>query len=77
MDQSALSSINRQVYQRFPELTGVKPRIKKQDVNTLLTYQGEVKISGSQQSGSLKSMARIVRVVVNPQNVIIKISTSR
>jgi len=77
MDQSALSSINRQVYQRFPELIDVKPRLKKLDDNTLLTYQAEVKISGPTQSGSPKSMPRIVRVVVNPRNEIIKISTSR
>lgn len=77
MDQAALSSINRQVYQRFPELAGVKPRLKKVADNTLLTYQSEVKISASGAKGSVQSMARVVRVVVNPRNEIVKISTSR
>jgi len=71
MDNSNLSLINQVVYERFPELRGVKPRLQKLDRNTLLTYQSKVNLSTE------KSLYRSVRVVVNERGEIVKISTSR
>jgi hypothetical protein len=71
MDHSLLPPINQEVYRRFPELRGVKPSLQKLAQNTLLIYQGLVTLPGN------KSLQRNVRVVVNEQGKIIKISTSR
>jgi hypothetical protein len=71
MDSSTLSSINQQVYQRFPDLKGVKPRMQKVDRNTLLTYQKQVTLAEQ------KTIKRSVRVVVDENGRIVKISTSK
>lgn len=71
MDNPSLNSINQVVYQRFPELRGVKPRIQKQEKNTLLTYQAKITLPDEH------TINRSVRVVVSERGEIIKISSSR
>lgn len=71
MDTINLTSINKVVYQRFPELSGVRPKIQKQENNTLLTYQNTLQIAEE------RFFVRSVRVVVNSHGEIVKISTSR
>jgi hypothetical protein len=71
MDSSTLTSINQEVYQRFPDLKGVKPRMQKVDRNTLLTYQKQVILAEQ------KTIHRSVRVVVDENGRIVKITTSK
>lgn len=73
MDSKTLSSISKQVYQRFPEVQGASPKVQSQG-NTdqyLLIYTGNVKTADG------KTLKRMVRVVVSAQGKIIKMSTSR
>ncbi len=80
MDASQIKSINQDVYRRFPEFTGVQPKVQKQttsskasgDLQTfLLTYKGQASLPGQ------KTLPRWVRVVANEQGKILKITTSR
>jgi hypothetical protein len=71
MEARSISAINQEVYRRFPELKGVKPRLQKIDRNTLLLYQAEINLPEQ------KSLHRSVRVVVNERGEILKMSTSR
>ena len=71
MDNHSISLINQEVYRRFPELKGSKPKIQKMDGNTLLVYKTQVHLSDQ------KTINRSVRVVVNERGEIIKLSTSR
>ncbi len=83
MDPKTLSRVVAQIYSRYPEFDGCKPRVRKQptveaaptaETMYLLTFQktGQVK-SGN---GAI-SMTRILRVVVSSQGKIKKVSTSR
>ncbi len=87
MDSKTLKHVSSLVYRQFPEMAGVQPKLRLQkapeNVKTarpngptngptyLLTYQTKVSL----QNG--KSMPRYVRVVLNPQGDILKITTSR
>ena len=71
MDHTLLHPINQEVYRRFPGLRGVKPKMQKLAENTLLIYQSQVSLPDN------KLLQRSVRVVVNEQGKIVKISTSR
>lgn len=86
LDSKIIKNVSDRVYQRFPEVSGTKPSIKKQnerkkpnrsdssvkDVNSyLLTYKGSVLL------GNGKKMNRWVRVVVDNKGKILKITTSR
>ena len=71
MDSAALARINAEVYRRFPEFQGVKPQARKVDRNTLLTYRITIELADN------KKLNRSMRVVVDDQDRIIKISTSR
>lgn len=75
MDQDILSKVCNQVYSKFPEVNGKKPKIQTQDkadgVNYLVIFSG----SGKTANGSV--ISRVVRVVVSDTGKIIKMTTSR
>lgn len=86
LDPKTLKKVSDQVYKRFPEVSGVKPSIRKQTgsqkskqtgnsgtniSNFLLTFRGKVDL------GNGKKMDRWVRVVVDNRGKIIKMTTSR
>ncbi len=80
LDEKYIKSISRQIHQRFPEVAGIQPKIRlqrlegsqdKDHANYLLTFSGKAQIAGDRQ------MERTVRVVVNNQGKILKITTSR
>jgi hypothetical protein len=83
MDPKTIQKISSQVYQQFPEIAGVRPKVRQRpsagknasknggSETYLLTFQGKADI------GPGKSLPRLVRVVANIQGKIIKISTSR
>jgi acetylornithine/succinyldiaminopimelate/putrescine aminotransferase len=85
MDTKLLQAISKEIYQRFPELRGRKPRVQtvKPGQNAsaglaapngaayLLVYSGRAVTSTGKQ------IPYVVRVVVSAQGKIIKISSSR
>jgi len=73
MDNHIIKSISEKIYQRFPYLRGVKPKIRTQSTQPgyLLTYRTDVRTTDN------LVLTRIVRVVVNQEGKVLKISTSR
>jgi hypothetical protein len=81
MDPKLHDSIVNQIYRRFPEFRGVQPKVRIQSpaetkpVNAgttyLYTFQKNVTTEGN------KTLNRWVRVVVNQNGKILKVSTSR
>jgi hypothetical protein len=75
MDAKALSSICDEVYQRFPEVNGVRPKLQSMSKGT--ASQHVLIFSGHATTASGKSMERVVRVVVSADGKVIKMSTSK
>lgn len=72
MDSRALQTICSRVYQRFPEMQGVRPNVQEyQGSQLLLIFKG----SGKTADG--RAIQRTVRVVANPDGKISKMTTSR
>lgn len=72
MDQDIMKKVCEQVYKRFPEVKGSKPKVRSYDQDlSLLIFQGK----GIAADG--RSIPRTVRVVVNPEGKIKKVTTSR
>jgi len=72
MDKKLLTSICNQVYSRFPEIKGSTPHVQPHgDTGQVLIFKGQ----GTAADG--KSILRVVRVVVNADGKIGKITTSR
>ncbi len=81
IDNRIVDTVSRKIYQQFPEMSGISPSIRQQNStqgsknrhgeNYLLTYQASASLPGG------KSMPRWVRVTVNMDGKILKISTSR
>ena len=85
MDPKLLQNVSQEIYHRFPELSGRRPRVqavkpgqgrddggsKPGEAKHLLVYSGRAVTSTG------KPMPFIVRVVVNEQGKILKISSSR
>ena len=81
MDQKLVTNVSKQVYRRFPEVDGKKPKVRRQatpkvkdlDSNPtyLLTYRSKAQVQGG------KTIQRYIRVVVDDRGKIIKITTSR
>jgi hypothetical protein len=77
MDNITLSAINQEVYRRFPEIRGVKPRLQKLERNILLIYQAKVNLPAENVPSHSLILTRSIRVVLNERNEIVKISSSR
>lgn len=71
MAKIELSEINQQIYRRFPEIDGVRPKSSVQGNNTLLIYQATVHLADG------KTLNRTIRVVIDEYGNILKTSTSR
>jgi len=84
MEPELIESITRDIYRRFPEVAGVKPKVRKQPQekdqtkviplekrNYLLTFNKDARGPGGQ------TIPRWVRVVVSPKGKILKITTSK
>ncbi len=80
MDQAHLQKINREVYRRYPEFEGQKPRVQKQPAKRnsdpgqaiyVLVYRTRLETSDK------KWMSRYVRVTATEDGKILKMSTSR
>ena len=81
MDPKLIKTIANQVYKRFPEVAGEKPKVRKrrppkaaagdQPPTYLLTFRGTGKGPGG------RTIPRLVRVVADARGKILKITTSR
>ena len=71
MDQSLVASICSQVYKKFPEVRGTHPSVQPQGTGYLLIFKGKVVTADG------KSMPRVVRVAVDADGKIGKMTTSR
>jgi hypothetical protein len=85
MEPQKIETISRDIHRRFPEVEGIKPKVRKQPLpkskggktispgkqNYLLTYKTSVNGPGGQ------TIPRWVRVVATPKGKILKISTSK
>ncbi len=85
METKTLERLTQNIHRRFPEMAGVKPKVRKQPLpksnkatndkgaeqNYLLTFNAAVQGPGGQK------ITRWVRVVATPQGKIVKISTSK
>ena len=75
MDEKTLSTICEQVYHRFPEVKGARPKLQPMSKGT--TTQHVLIFASKAMSESGKSLQRVVRVVVGDNGKIIKMSTSK
>ncbi len=79
MDPKSIDSVCKQIYRRFPDLAGSKPKVTAQKLagesapssNYLFVFKGQ----GTTQTG--QAISRIVRAVVSKEGKIIKVTTSR
>lgn len=77
MNKSTVEKLTRKVAQDFPEMKGVRPKIRRQSISKegvqryTLTYKGKAVLPGGHE------LSRIVRVVADECGQIIKISTSK
>lgn len=75
MEAKKIDQISAKVYQKHPDLKGVKPKVTAREGDksndTLLVYQKKVSGPGG------KSINRIVRAVADESGKIKKISTSK
>jgi len=81
MDPEIIEEISERIYRKFPEVSGIKPKVRKQPVpkdapqpkepTYLITFNRNVKGPGG------KTIPRWVRVAVKPNGRIIKTTTSR
>jgi hypothetical protein len=87
IDPKILKQITGDIYRRFPEMAGVRPKVQLQknaysksklsssrklgNRSFLITFRGRANLTEG------NCLPRLVRVVVNPQGKITKITTSR
>jgi len=84
MDQKLLKQVVADVYDRYPEFAGCRPKVRLQTTaqgkpaddppNYLLTFKGT---ASARSATGTKSISRYLRVVVDQQGKIIKVTTSR
>ena len=75
MDEKTLSAICEQVYHRFPEVKGARPKLQPMSKGPV--SQHVLIFSGKAMSEGGKSIQRVVRVVVGDNGKIVKMSTSK
>jgi len=77
MESKTLSVVCSQIYRRFPEMNGIRPKVQTQDLpdqkgqNYLLVFRTTALTANG------KSLPRIVRATVDEKGKIIKVTTSR
>jgi hypothetical protein len=77
MDRATLEKLSREVTRQFPEMSGIKPILRKQGKSSPegqryeLTYKGKADLPGG------RKISRIVRVIADESGHIIRISTSK
>ncbi len=75
MDAKLLSSICEQVYRKYPEVRGSRPKLQPLSKGT--TTQHVLLFSGKSSTANGGSLSHTVRVVVNGEGKIVKMSSSK
>jgi hypothetical protein len=74
---TSISNVRKEVSNQFPEMTGVRPTVRKQETGKrgeehyLLTFKGKADLPGG------RKISRVVRVVADERGRILKLSTSK
>ena len=81
MNERLLTNVCREVYRRFPDLHGSRPKIQSYGSEKTQTANPSPKFllifRGNKETGSQKTLSYVVRVVVNEQGKILRMSMSR
>jgi hypothetical protein len=72
MDDHIINSVSSQIYRQFPEVQGSRPKVK-----SLTTTQSLLIFEGNAKTADGKQISRAVRVVVDQNGKIVKVTTSR
>ena len=72
MEARLVDSVAQEIYRRFPDFSGVRPKVKNySDKQYLLIFEKKVKLANG------KPLPKIIRVVANDKGKIKKVTTSR
>jgi len=75
MDDNILEAVSKEVYKRFPAVSGSRPKVqnsaKSGEGNHVLVYRSNATTSDG------KKISQIIRVTINDRGKILKISSSR
>jgi len=71
MDTGLLEKLCMQVYSKYPEISGVKPKVQAQGEGYLLVFKNSARASNG------VNIQRIIRVVASASGKIIKVSSSK
>jgi len=70
MTKTALTKVNRTVYRRFPEMRGVRPKVRERQQFIRLIYTAKAETADG------RKLTRTVRVLATAQGKTLKITTS-
>lgn len=72
MDSAVINKINKEVFKKHPQMAGTNPRVSQQTDNRyLLLYTRKLEIAAG------RSMEQTVRVTVDQQGNVLRMSTSK
>jgi hypothetical protein len=75
MEKKLIEKISRKVAQSFPEMRGVRPKVKRERTSSglryRLTYKGSVELPGG------RTMKRVAHVLVDEDGKVLRMSTSK
>lgn len=75
MDKKLIEKVSRKVIDSFPEMKGVRPKVKREQTSSglryRLTYKGSAELPGG------RTMKRITHVLVDEGGKILRMSTSK
>ncbi len=77
MDPRVVEKVCAQIYNKFPEVAGSRPKIQAQSSEAAGTAHYLLIFHGSGTTADGKKIARTVRVVCTERGKVIKITTSR
>ena len=75
MDQAKLTQVNQEVFRRYPEFNGITPDLQTSTSGGKATYT--LTYHHVATMADQKKMSRYLRVVVDAQGKIVKVTTSR
>lgn len=77
MDSKILSQIIKQVYQKYPDMQGIIPKIQEVPVNPGQEKRFTLTFHTNALSANQKRIPKYVRATVNEKGKILKLSASR
>ncbi len=77
MDSKTVNSVCSQIYRRFPDVNGVRPKIQTLPIAGQAASTYLLVFKGTATTADGKTLARIVRATVDEQGKILKVTTSK